>query len=164
MPKLKNTKHELFSRALIKNKGSQTKSYKEVYACADSTAECNSSKLINLPEVQNRVLELLDKQENTKLSGLLGELNNQVLSTKELFIRGRKVEIKDNTSRLDAIKQCLKLYGLDRDSNNNVTNNNINILMSPEVLTRLEMVANSLKSLHLQGITDAEVIDKDYVL
>ena len=65
MPKLKSTKHELFCRAVVNkhNQGNIKKAYQEVYPDSKSeSARVNSSRLMDRPEVSNRVSELLNEQ------------------------------------------------------------------------------------------------------
>lgn len=51
-------RQELFCLAYIQNNYNATRAYKQVYDCADSTAEANSGKLMRNPEIRAKINEI----------------------------------------------------------------------------------------------------------
>ncbi len=149
MPRLKNLKHEEFSKQLIKEKGNQTKAYQNTYKTSTITSRVNASKLLTNSNVAGRVQELLDKREATSLDGLLEGLARKTHATKPLVFKDQIQEVEDNSTQLDAIKTGLKMHGaLDKGGGGNTYNTlNTQVNMGQLESKKLNNVVNQLETL-----------------
>lgn len=111
-------KQELFCLAYIQNNYNATRAYKQVYDCADSTAEANSGKLMRNPEIRAKINEITkqiyddqmisSERVATELAGLAFSKDGQVseagklkaldLLQKQLGLQSQKLDatVKSN--------------------------------------------------------------------
>lgn len=113
MPRLKNIKHEHFSRQYVNKKGNQKKAYMEVYpASSEISAESNSSRLISKDKVRDRIYELLEQNTGSQLSILVSDLINLKSAQKSIIVDKVIEYVNDNPTQLEAVKTLMKLHGL----------------------------------------------------
>ena len=111
-------RQELFCLAYIQNNYNATRAYKQVYDCADSTAEANSGKLMRNPEIRAKINEITkqiyddqmisSERVATELAGLAFNKDGQVseagklkaldLLQKQLGLQSQKLDatVKSN--------------------------------------------------------------------
>lgn len=101
MGQLKNMKHEIFVRNLVKTKGDQKAAYLKTFGTKnENTASNASSMLMRRPEVRERAREILDAHGLT--------IDNLTVYLKENIIENSK----DCPVRQDAIKTAYKIQGV----------------------------------------------------
>lgn len=137
---LDNIKHELFSQALLKQGGNQTKAYLEVYSgIKNASARTNASRLLAIISVRKRITELLEAQglgivELTKKLKKLTEAKKRVTDNGDFT--GWE---PDNRTSLEAIKIALRIHGLLGHKSDMV-----GLYLSPEQLEQLEKLQEPL--------------------
>jgi hypothetical protein len=144
---LRNMRHELFARKLIEYKGERIPAYQDIYPGASyDTAKANACELLTTTNIRQRCIEILNETTNGKLPSILKELSNQVLAEKGLATKRGIQYVRDNPSRLDAIKTTLKLYGtLGEESGGNTYNTQINNITIDDAKT-MDHIATKINS------------------
>jgi len=139
MPRLKNLKHEVFAKNVVKHKGNLTEAYMDTYKSAkQTTANSYSCLVAQRPEVKTRIQEIMDAQGLT-LEFLTGELKSNIVENK-----------KDCAIRQDAIKTGFKLQKvMSEGSEINIDARSMNQwLVDGQVADKLLNIANSLESMN----------------
>ena len=127
---LENHKHELFTQALLKQGGNQTKAYLEVYhGIKNSSARTNASRLLAIISIRKRLTELLDAQ-GLGIIELAKRLKDLTEARKRCAVGGF---VPDNNARLEAIKIALRIHGLLSHKSDTV-----GLYLSHEQLEQLE--------------------------
>ena len=152
MAKLKNPKHELYSKLVVKEKGNLGNAYAQIYQSNKiETCQANASRLFARPEIRSRIAELLE------LSGIPIERLNKKLSdlleAEKAMVVGKKIEYTpDNATQSDMLKVAYKLYGLiGNDSEVYQDNRSISINVPVQ---ELNSIVNSLKNINDSLLTD----------
>jgi TolA-binding protein len=159
-------KYKRFARNLVAT-GDAVVAYKKVYpGVSTDSAKSRSKALLRLPEVQNDLRMLLNFQGLT-----LERLNSELLDiienpTKEVLTRdGKKIELKDNSLRLQAIVHGHKLHGAgEKDSitlqDNRIVVFNADNIPLEKVQSRIEEIVDRLEALRNEPeIISGEVKD-----
>ena len=159
MAPLKNPKHEMFARKVIKYEGNISKAYKENYPDSKDydIIRASASHLFARKEVRNRVAELLDRS-GLDIASLNNKLQHLVNAKKKIPVRDKLVEVEDNSTQLSSITLAYKLHGCM----NNVQGNTFNIQNNMNnVVNTVGNMSESIKELRkiTQEIQDLGVID-----
>lgn len=111
MPKLKNQRHELFSKEYLKDLNA-TRSYRAVYKCSVKVAEASGCRLLGNVKVQQRISELVDKRAK-KLEVTAESLLDDLVKIKDKCIDEDKD--KEAIAAIKLIGKHKKLGGIWTD-------------------------------------------------
>lgn len=163
---LDNIKHELFAKALVANKGNQTKAYQEVYEAPNpEVAAANGSRVISYENVHERVKYLLEETEGLQLPTTLTKLNRQTTAKRPLIVpKGSEVLwIDDNQAQGSAINTALKLHGLLKTGTDiHIDNRKAVININDTQAKALQSLGDKLLEVNQKlGLTSATTNDQD---
>jgi len=117
MPKLKNPKHELLAKNLLKEKFNQVKAYKATYGVSQKTAEGNASNVIEKYGVMTRAMEIAERYSHTKLVNLINSFSDDLTAERPYVTKSGVEYSRDNAVILEAKKFLIsKVHGVGNDS------------------------------------------------
>ena len=159
MKRLHNVRQEVFCQNVANKKLSATKSYQSAYPTASkATAEVNAYNLLKTGKIEKRISELLDEQ-GLSITSLNTKLYDLTEADKEIIYKGRVRTLKDNPTRLEAIKTSYKLHKvLDNDTpsqDNRQVNVTLNSVEAAHIIDKLQDLNAKLLSDGL--IQDGEI-------
>ena len=121
-----------------------------------------ASYLVSLPKIRQYCLQLLQKNEGTRLNNLLEKLDDKTNCSKVITSGKKLVEVPDNNVQLDATKTLLKLYGLlDSNKNINVDQKSLTVNVTGNDVTRLNNIINDLHNLNNQMLNGKKLLPPD---
>lgn len=153
MPRLKNTKHEIFAHNVVKTKGNQKQAYIATYPkSAEISAENNSTRLISNEGVRTRIQELLERTYGAKLDILLNKTLDLADADKKIILDKQLVDVPDNSTRLEAQKVLYKLHGLLIPKSGDVNIDKAIVFnLNPEHIQELSSVVQGMKEIASRG-------------
>lgn len=169
-PKNKETKElrdRKLAKAIVEHDGNLGKAYMSIHPTANVLAHASNNcgnYLRKYPEDMKRHIQaILNENDATKPEGIAAELANQVHSMKEISVgQGETKLVADNTSRLEAIKTTLKLYGISMGTSSQegttVTQINIGNIDTVKLDAIISKLSTMRKFNHTKDLRD-EVID-----
>lgn len=149
MPKLKNPKHELLAKNIVKEKFNLTKAYMATYPSSSyASANTNVHQVIEKPIVYNRIQEIANAKGLT-LESLIDDLNEDRQAKKPITFNGVITdEYPDYAVRLEATKTGLKIHGvLGADNLTQVDARSINVTLEPSDVAKLADTLKEIKAL-----------------
>lgn len=154
MPRLKNTKHESFTRQVVQGiahpeKGiTPAKAYQKVYGVSDRSASVSSSALLSRPDIRARIQETLElafppQELRSHLQALLS-------ATRPLISKGQIIgEAPEHAVRLETVRTILRVLGAYRSDSVSVQDNRtVNFLLNPSELSGLSDTVRELERLN----------------
>lgn len=151
MPKLKNPKHELLAKNIVKEKFNLTKAYQDTYPSASyNSANSQVHTLVKQsPQILSRVEEVANAKGMT-LESLIEDLNNLRTSTKPIVINKKIIDYPDYSVRHEVTKTGLKIHGALTDNNTNIDARSVSIQLDPADIVKLAEVTARLEVLSKQ--------------
>jgi len=112
MSELKNVKHALFVRALIKHKGNAAKAYRKVYqGCSVASSYSCGSRLLRNANVQKDLQNAL-QSDRFELDSLCQSLSEMLEAKKYISDGdGGLILVPDNKTQTKAVKIAFRLHG-----------------------------------------------------
>ena len=169
MPQLPKIKHERLAQEILLNGGNFTQAYCKVYKKKNNkyTPQQVYKLLKRNPEIRDRVPELAN------LQGLdvvyLNDRLRKMCEAKRPFVNNNQIiEIDDNATQLEAVKQGYKLHGIGQNiaQQINVDNSVKSVNVTDIDLEKIKAIAEDLK--RMKGIIDSdpnycdgEIIEED---
>lgn len=133
MPKLKNPKHELLANNIVKENYNHTQAYLKTYPnSAYDSARSSVAGLLAKNNIKNRVEEIAGKKGLTA-DYLIEKLYDETKATKPLIYDGKREEIEDHPTRMDAIKTGLKIYGIGEKSEVDNSTSVFNLIVTNKI-------------------------------
>ena len=166
VPLTKELKNVKFTEEFIKNDGNLSKTWQALnpdkeYKPDNASNIASRYLAANKKEIGKIFKELMITGKNSNLQAIANELSNQVLATKEVIYNsaGDIKEIKDNASRLDAIKTIAKIYGILSDKEAPEVHN-FQVNVGTMNVDKLDLIMSKLKTLRSETPEDkTEIID-----
>ena len=150
MPKLKNAKHELLAKNIIKDNFNLTQAYRDTYPNASyKSANARVYPLVkNSEHIQNRIQEIANSKGLT-LESLIDGLNETRKANKPIIFNGVITsEYPDHAVRLEATKTGLKIHGaLGPDSQTSIDARSVNIQLDKSDVDKLSSIVDKMKTL-----------------
>lgn len=166
--KLPNHKHEKFVKELIDNGGDKNLAYKKAYkhGVINASTQEGSFRLMNRPEVKERIYELLQTNPKTQIHRIVDGLGDDLNARKEVIVDSNIVSIKDNVMRSSAQDKLLKLYGLiGKDpAEVQIDNRSVNFNINAENIDKLSQICSVFEDMNKRldiddGSQSGEIID-----
>jgi len=160
LPELKNKKHELFARNLVKYKFNQTKAYAATYPDSSyRAAQPDSSRLLNAITT-DRALEIMNEVDGASLSSLIKSLKDDLTATKPIIVKGKIKYVRDNATIWDVKKSLLfKAYCVGNDKKERMEVQNVNMLVNQFESEKVIKSIERLTKLHeKQGLRAIKVV------
>ncbi len=151
MGKLKRPRQEKFVQEYLspENSSNGTQSYLEAYPKANyDTARSNACQLLAKTNIQERIRELLEKNEPTKIENLIPSLNEDLSSVKVTAYRGKLIKSRDNANILRTKEMIFKLHGSFRDGGTIEDNRQLNIVLNQVEQEKLSNIVEQLSELN----------------
>ena len=162
MGELKNRKHEIFARNVIRKKGNLTEAYKDTYPESNhNSARANAPRLLRKdPLTPLRITELLNKA-NLSIPALNRKLAELANATKPVFNNETKrTEIADDSPiQLQATQTAYKLHGLLQPRAHSEGDKTINFNLSIAQLDKLDGIIDRVKALDVTEDTQTGEIE-----
>ena len=151
MPKLKRPRQEKFVQEYLNptDPYNGTQSYLKAYPKAQyNTATVEASRHLVNPNIQERIRELLEKNEPTKIENLIPSLNEDLSSVKVTAYRGKLIRSRDNANILRTKEMIFKLHGSFRDGGTIEDNRQVNIVLNQVEQEKLSNIVEQLSELN----------------
>ncbi len=172
MPKLRNLKHEAFTRKYARGlvqstaPSSATAVYSEVYHCQPDSARASAARLLAIVSVRTRVYELIGGKEH-RPEELAVDLVKLREAKRGVYYKGKKVaEEPDNTARLQAVGLSLRAQEVFTPTNQSAGDADaLNLRLTPEMIERLEKIVPMMHDLRKRapcprcGFIPAQTLD-----
>jgi len=151
MPKLKNPKHELLAKNIIKHNFNLTEAHQATYPNSSYKASnANVQAIVKNSNVFQRVEEIANEKGLT-IESLIDDLNSSRKATKPIILNKKIIDYPDYATRLETTKTGLKIHGiLGADGVINQDNRSINVSMSADSINKLADVTAKLEALSKQ--------------
>jgi len=169
LARLKNRRHEKYAQEVALS-GNKKQSYSSVYPLAGkSSLEVAPYRLFNRKDIQDRINEILNNREESRLESVIEQVTGDLQAKKEVIYnsKGDIKEVRDNPTRQGAQEKLLKLHkapGFVKQETNIVNNDNRAINISTEDIKQLGSILVELKQLNAdmqlgECLQSGEVID-----
>ena len=113
--------------------------------CLESSADKNSYKLTGYKGVKDRITELLEHKTGSRLSVLLSDLIELKRANKTIIVDKVMQEVKDNPTRLEAVKTLFKLHGLLSPAQSQVDARTVQFNITPPDIKSLNTIIDKLE-------------------
>lgn len=158
MPPLKNPKHELLAKNVVKHNYNMTKAYLDTYPTA-SYESANSSVfplVKSSPAIQGRIQEIANSKGMT-VESQIDKLVECQSATKPISFNGKITDTSpDYAVILAATQTGLKIHGvLGQDGAVNIDARSINVNVSDESISRVESIIEKISKLTQLRNTEA---------